>query len=40
LKIAEQLANAPVLVSELVNFQQRLSAAGRDSHGNDGRPLF
>ena len=36
LRIAEQLADASVLVNELVNFRMTLSEAGRDSYGNGG----
>lgn len=36
LQIAERLADAQVLVQELVNFQETISAAGRVSFGNDG----
>ena len=36
LLIAEKLADAPVLVNELVNFQMTLSAAARDTYSNDG----
>jgi len=35
LRIAERLPEAQVLVNELVNFQQTISDAGRDSYGND-----
>jgi hypothetical protein len=36
LQIAEKLADAQVLVNELVNFQETLSAAGHSQFGNDG----
>ena len=36
LQIAEKLADAQVLVNELVNFQESLSAAGNPQFGNDG----
>jgi len=37
LSIAERLPEREVLISELVNFRQRTSAAGFDSYGNDGK---
>jgi len=36
LLIAEQLADASVLVNELVNFRMTLREAGRDTYGNGG----
>ena len=37
LQIAEGLPDAPVLVNELVNFQESLTRAGNATYGNDGR---
>ncbi len=37
LRIAEGLPDAPVLVNELVNFQESLTAAGNSTYGNDGK---
>ena len=36
LAIAAGIPDAPVLVGELVNFQEKVSAAGNASYGNDG----
>lgn len=36
LQIADRLPDAQVLVQELVNFQETISAAGNASYGNDG----
>lgn len=36
MSIAAELPDAQVLVTELVNFQETISAAGRSSFGNDG----
>lgn len=36
LQIAEKLPDAQVLVNELVNFQETLSAAGNSQYGNNG----
>jgi len=37
LQISEKLPDAPVLVNELVNFQESLTAAGNATYGNDGK---
>ncbi len=37
LQISEKLADAPVLVNELVNFQESLTRAGNATYGNDGK---
>jgi hypothetical protein len=37
LRIAERIPERETLVRELVNFRRRVSAAGGDSYGNDGK---